>query len=157
MSTYTFPTNEKLGFLRDEEDWRPWLNMIQGRASSLEIWDKINPDHPSTFMEKPTDPQKPDPKDYEAKAGIEEPMLMSHLSKERLKSYKEDKQDYKDSIDDWKIRFHYYKEERQKKGSSNDHAHTNLGSLTLTGIEPPRRVNNFRVDFQPEEQCWGGR
>ncbi|KAG6310059.1 hypothetical protein E4U44_005988, partial [Claviceps purpurea] len=114
MSTYTFPTNEKLAFLRDEEDWRPWLNMIQGRASSLEIWNKINPDHPSTLMEQPTDPQKPDPKDYEAKAGIEEPTLMSHLSKEGLKSYKEDKQDYKDSIDDWKIRYQHYKEERQK-------------------------------------------
>ncbi|KAG6023770.1 hypothetical protein E4U19_004132 [Claviceps sp. Clav32 group G5] len=94
MSTYTIPTNEKLTTLRDETNWRPWLNMIQGRASALELWDKLNPDHPSTFMEKPTDPQKPHPKDFEAKAGIEVPTLMSRLSKDGLKAYKDDKQEY---------------------------------------------------------------
>ncbi|KAG6059100.1 hypothetical protein E4U17_006929 [Claviceps sp. LM77 group G4] len=39
---------------------------------------------------------------------------MSHLSKDGLKAYKDDKQEYKDSIDDWKIQFQYYKDERQK-------------------------------------------
>ncbi|KAG6181031.1 hypothetical protein E4U27_002519 [Claviceps purpurea] len=114
MSTYTIPTNEKLASLCDEEDWRPWLNMIKGRASLLEIWDELNPDHPSTFMKKPTDPQRPQPKDYEAKAGIEEPTHMSHLSKNGLKAFKEDKQDYKDNVDDWMIQYQRYKEERQK-------------------------------------------
>ncbi|KAG6167520.1 hypothetical protein E4U11_006926 [Claviceps purpurea] len=133
MSTYTIPTNEKLASLCDEEDWRPWFNMIKGRASLLEIWDELNPDHPSTFMKKPTDdrmwrgypvrgmrtvakayPQRPQPKDYEAKAGIEEPTHMSHLSKNGLKAFKEDKQDYKDNVDDWMIQYQRYKEERQK-------------------------------------------
>ncbi|KAG6069120.1 hypothetical protein E4U32_003983 [Claviceps aff. humidiphila group G2b] len=40
MSTFTTPTNEKLSSLNCEADWRPWFNMIQGRASFLEIWDE---------------------------------------------------------------------------------------------------------------------
>ncbi|KAG6039627.1 hypothetical protein E4U19_004927 [Claviceps sp. Clav32 group G5] len=88
--------------------------MIQGRASALETLGQTKPDHPSIFMEKPTDPQKPDIKDYEAKASVEVPTLMSHLSKDGLKAYKDDKQEYKDSIDEWKIQYQYYKDERQK-------------------------------------------
>ncbi|KAG6280501.1 hypothetical protein E4U47_008129 [Claviceps purpurea] len=160
MSTYTFPTNEKLAFLRDEEDWRPWLNMIQGRASSLEIWNKINPDHPSTFMEQPTDPQKPDPKDYEAKAGIEEPTLMSHLSKEGLKSYKEDKQDYKDSIDDWKIRYQHYKEERQKVIQMTTLIQTSVAShlqesSCLAGLTLSEWISNLKnsVGADDDTEC----
>ncbi|KAG6086177.1 hypothetical protein E4U33_007823 [Claviceps sp. LM78 group G4] len=81
MSTYLpIPTNEKLTTLRDETNWRPWLNMIQGRADALVLWDKIDPDHSSICMEKPTDPQKPNIKDYEARANIEVPTVMSRLS-----------------------------------------------------------------------------
>ncbi|KAG6107952.1 hypothetical protein E4U31_007998, partial [Claviceps sp. LM219 group G6] len=70
MSTYTIP-NEKLSNLNCEADWRPWYNMIQGRASFLEIWDEVNPDHPNTFLVKQSEPQRPKIADYEVKGGIE--------------------------------------------------------------------------------------
>ncbi|KAG6323481.1 hypothetical protein E4U22_006012 [Claviceps purpurea] len=62
-------------------------------------------------MEKPIGPQRPQPRDYEAKAGIEEPTQASHLSKDGLEAFKEDKLQHQDLVDDWKIQFHHYKEE----------------------------------------------
>ncbi|KAG6318979.1 hypothetical protein E4U44_007350 [Claviceps purpurea] len=49
-------------------------------------------------MEKPIGPQRPQPRDYEAKAGIEEPTQASHLSKDGLEAFKEDKLQHKDLL-----------------------------------------------------------
>ncbi|KAG6231402.1 hypothetical protein E4U34_004899 [Claviceps purpurea] len=53
-------------------------------------------------MEKPIGPQRPQPQDYEAKAGIEEPTQASHLPKDGLEAFKEDKLQHKDLVDDLK-------------------------------------------------------
>ncbi|KAG5941930.1 hypothetical protein E4U59_001474 [Claviceps monticola] len=84
MPTKTIPINERnFSFLRGEEDWRPWLNMIKGS-------------------------QRQQPQDYEAKTGIDEPTQASHLSKDGLEAFKEDKVQHKALIDDWEIQFHHY-------------------------------------------------
>ncbi|KAG6273524.1 hypothetical protein E4U49_000144 [Claviceps purpurea] len=62
-------------------------------------------------------PQRPQPRDYEAKAGIEEPTQASHLSKDGLEAFKEDKLQHKDLVDDWKVQFHHYKEEWNRAAS----------------------------------------
>ncbi|KAG6118637.1 hypothetical protein E4U13_008396 [Claviceps humidiphila] len=82
--------------------------MIQGRASFLEIWDEVNPDHPSTFMIKQTGPQRPKVQDYQAKPDIEVPTKKSDLTKDGLRAFKEDKEEHQENIQDWKIQHNLY-------------------------------------------------
>ncbi|KAG5953995.1 hypothetical protein E4U57_004967 [Claviceps arundinis] len=124
--------------------------MIQGRASFLEIWDEVNPDHPSTFMVKQTEPQRPKIQDYQAKPDIEVPTKKSDLTKDGLRAFKEDKEEHQENIQDWKIQHNLYKEQRTTQDSSTEHSHSVNDRLTLTGIELPLvRVRYHR----PLQRC----
>ncbi|KAG6043686.1 hypothetical protein E4U17_000879, partial [Claviceps sp. LM77 group G4] len=108
-------TNEKLTYLNCEADWRPWYNMIQGRASFLEIWDEvINPDDPTTFIAKQPEPQRPKIVDYEAKPDVEVPTRRSDLTRDGLRAFKEDEEEHRNNIHDWKIQHGLYREQGQK-------------------------------------------
>ncbi|KAG6039042.1 hypothetical protein E4U19_007540 [Claviceps sp. Clav32 group G5] len=118
--------------------------MMKGRRLNLRNLGRVKSGSHElgTFMERPIDPQRPRPQDYEAKAGIEEPTQASHLSKDGLEAFIEDKLQHKDLVDDCKIQFDHYKEERAK-GPSTAHSCSINDSLTFTRIVLPRGVNTY--------------
>ncbi|KAG6094038.1 hypothetical protein E4U30_003692 [Claviceps sp. LM220 group G6] len=86
-------------FLRDQNDWVDWLIYIEGRAASLNIRDKMNPDMPDiVFLARPTLPEKPKLSEYDRRTELHVATRPSHLTPEGLAEFEEEMAFYEEQM-----------------------------------------------------------
>ena len=93
------PMNESPAvFLTDYTMYTPWLQQLETRCASLDVWDQIDPTQTMPSKSKPRMLTAPDITKYERKPtlGLDEdgapllPEVPSELSANGLKAWKED-------------------------------------------------------------------
>ncbi|KAL5372452.1 hypothetical protein PMIN06_012139 [Paraphaeosphaeria minitans] len=105
--------------LMDYTTYTPWLQQLETRCVSLDVWEQIDPTQNTLPKMKPRIPTEPDITKYERKPtlGVDdgEPLLPeapSELSTNGLKAWKEDTDYYKLRLESYKITDRDYREER---------------------------------------------
>lgn len=106
--------------LTDYTMYTPWLQQLETRCASLDVWSQINPARDVYPKPKPRVPTAPDISKYERKPalGVDadgEPLLPevpSELSSNGLKAWKEDNDYWKSRLESYKIADRDYREER---------------------------------------------
>lgn len=100
--------------LRDEADYRGWLNQLQSLCMAHNVWPQVDPDSTTVPLTKPTSPEMPNIAEYTPTQGWPAdrvPARLSELSNTGQRAYKEDLDIYKLQIEDFKIKHSDYKAE----------------------------------------------
>lgn len=104
----------------DHTTYTPWLQQLETRCVSLNVWDQIDPKKSILPKTKPIIPSEPIISMYEGRQNLgpdEEgdprlPKLPSELTVNGLKAWKEDTEYYKLQLESFKIKDRAYNEER---------------------------------------------
>jgi hypothetical protein len=101
--------------LRDHTDWSAWMTQVQARCEIHDVWDNLRPLDPVPLISRPTRTAMPVPASYTPAANLQTlpPSLLSELSAQGQKAYKDDLEVYKIQKDDYKMDLHDY--ETQQK------------------------------------------
>lgn len=107
--------------LTDYTKWSQWIRQLKTRATSLNVWEQIDPSKLRKTREEPTYPPPPAIDQYEGKQslGVDEdgsrilPRMPSDLSSTGSKAWKEDLDYHKVQVESYKDDMRKYQEERQ--------------------------------------------
>jgi hypothetical protein len=115
-------TRESLSLmiLLDFSTWTPWLQQLETRSVSLNVWELIAPTATKIARIKPTFPSQPSITKYEGRAslGVDNdgerllPENPSDLTQNGIKAWKDDVEYYKMSLEEYKNKDKKYQEEQ---------------------------------------------
>ncbi|PVH91547.1 hypothetical protein DM02DRAFT_338201 [Periconia macrospinosa] len=109
----SLPLERSAAILTDYKSYPYWFQCLEARATSLNIWAKINPASEEQPMEKPTLPTKPDITQYARKVANRIPTAPTDLSVDGFRGWEMDNMYYKTELEHYKLSQQVYREEQQ--------------------------------------------
>lgn len=154
--------------LTDHTIWSQWLQQLETRCVSLNVWGQVSPKGTLSPLTEPTFPTKPDIGLYEGKAtlGLDDngnqilPKYPSELSTNGLKGWKEDIECYKLDIEPYKSEHRKFEDEQAKLDKVVVFIQqTVLPHLMKNCCKPGESIRNWlitlkdTVGIDAEEEC----